>query len=113
MVPGIVEREADPRTNPFILQGSLSVEAPREGEVVEIGAEVTSRIFPHIRTLVRFFVDGEKREETAYVIAPRGESFVTHEWPAVKGEHAIRIEVASPAGVLYATWERRITVTGR
>lgn len=113
MTPGIVEREADPRTNPFLLKGTLSPEAPVEGEVVEIAGEVTSRIFPHIRTVVRFWIDGERREETAYVIAPHAESVVVHEWTARPGEHTVRIEVVSPAGVLYTSWERRITVRGK
>lgn len=113
MPPGAVEREADPRTNPFLLKGTLTPEAPVEGEVVEIAGEVTSRIFPHIRTVVRFWIDGERREETAYVIAPRAESVVVHEWTARPGEHTVRIEVVSPAGVLYTSWERRITVRGK
>jgi hypothetical protein len=113
MAPGTVEREADPRQTPFLLKGSLSPDAPAAGDVVEIAGEVTSRIFPHIRTIVRFWIDGEKREEQAYVIAPFAESVVVHEWTAEKGEHTIRIEVASPAGVLYTSWERQITVKGK
>ena len=113
-MPGGVEgREVDPRTTPFILKGSLSPEAPKEGDVVEITGEVGSRVHPHIRTVVRFWVDGQKREETSYVIAPRAESVVVHEWTATRGDHAFKIEVLSPAGVLYISWEGRVTVRGR
>jgi hypothetical protein len=110
MKPEQVEREVDPRQNPFALLGALSPETPVEGDVVEISGEVRSRVFPHIRTVVRFWIDGEKREETAYVIAPRAESIVVHEWKATPGPHTIRIEVLSPAGVRYAAWERSIAV---
>lgn len=113
MGPGALDRPVDPRRNPFVLTGILSPEVPAAGEVVEIAAEVRSRIHPHIRTMVRFWIDGQKREEQAYVIAPFAESVVVHEWTAEKGEHTIRIEVASPAGVLYTSWERRITVRGK
>lgn len=113
MGPGALDRPVDPRQNPFLLSGTLSPETPAQGELVEIAAEVRSRIHPHIRAVVRFWVDGEKREEQAYVIAPFAESVVVHEWTAEKGEHAIRIEVVSPAGVLYTSWERRITVRGK
>ena len=113
MGPGAIDRPADPRQNPFLLTGTLSPALPAPGELVEIAAEVRSRIHPHIRTVVRFWIDGEKREEQAYVIAPFAESVVVHEWTAEKGEHTIRIEVASPAGVLYTSWERRITVRGK
>lgn len=113
MTPGMVDREADPRQNPFTLKGSLSPEVPAAGEVVEITGEVTSRIFPHIRTVVRFWIDGAKREEQAYVIAPFAESVVVHEWTAERGEHTIRVEVVSPAGILYTSWERRITIKGK
>ncbi len=113
MGPGAVDRPVDPRQNPFLLTGALSPEAPSPGEVVEIAAEVRSRIHPHIRTVVRFWIDGQKREEQAYVIAPFAESVVVHEWTAETGEHTIRIEVASPAGVLYTSWERQITVRGK
>lgn len=113
MKPEQVEREVDPRQNPFALQGVLSPETPVEGDVVEISGEVGSRVFPHIRTLVRFWIDGKKREETAYVIAPRAESIVVHEWKATPGPHTIRIEVLSPAGVLYAAWERKIVVRAK
>jgi hypothetical protein len=113
MTPGMVEREADPRQNPFILKGSVAPEVPVEGDVVEITGEVTSRIFPHIRTVVRIWIDGEKREEVNYVIAPRAEYLVVHEWTATPGEHIIRIEVVSPAGIRYTDWEQRITVRSK
>lgn len=113
MGPGAVDRQVDPRQNPFLLTGTLSPEVPAPGETVEFAAEVRSRIHPHIRTVVRFWIDGQKREEQAYVIAPFAESVVVHEWTAEPGEHTIRIEVASPAGVLYTGWERRITVRGK
>lgn len=110
MTPGMVEREADPRQHPFVLRGSVVPEAPTAGDVVEIAGEITSRVFPHIRTIVRFWIDGGKREETAYVVAPRAESIVVHEWIATPGEHTLRIEIASPAGVLYTSWERQLVV---
>lgn len=113
MAPGLVEREADPRQSPFVLKGSLAPESPVEGDVVEITGEITSRVFPHIRTVVRFWVDGERREETSYVIAPRAESIVVHEWTATPGDHVIRVEALSPAGILYTTWEQRVTVRSR
>lgn len=113
MGPGALDRPVDPRQNPFLLTATLSPEVPAPGEVVEIAAEVRSRIHPHIRTVVRFWINGQKREEQAYVIAPFAESVVVHEWTAEKGAHAIRIEVASPAGILYTSWERRITVRGK
>jgi len=113
MKPEQVEREVDPRQNPFALHGVLAPETPVEGDVVEISGEVASRVFPHIRTVVRFWIDGEKREETAYVIAPRAESVVVYEWTATPGPHTIRIEVLSPAGVRYAAWERTITVRAK
>lgn len=113
-MPGGVEgREADPRTMPFILKGSLVPEVPREGDVVEITGEIASRVHPHIRTVFRFWVDGQKREETSYVIAPLAESVVVHEWKATRGDHTFKIEVVSPAGVLYTSWEGRVTVHGR
>ena len=110
MTPGIEQREVDPRQKPFILKGILSPEKLAVGETLEIAAEIHSRVHPHIRVMVRFFVDGQKREETAYVIAPKAESIVTHEWQAVKGKHTIKIEVVSPAGILYESWEKKITV---
>lgn len=110
MEPGIEKREVDPKTNPFSLKSSLSPGVPKEGEVVEIAAEIRSRVHPHIRVVVRFFIDGQKREETAYVIAPKAESFVTHDWQATKGKHTIRIEVVSPAGILYESWEKQVTI---
>lgn len=110
MAPGAEEREVDPREDPFLLIGRLSPAAPVEGEEVEIEGEIWSRVRPHSRVVVRFWIDGRKREETAYVISPFAESIVIHEWPAARGEHTIRIEVASPLGVLYATWEHQITV---
>lgn len=110
MPGGVEEREVDPRTRPFILKGSLSPESPKIGDVVEITGEISSRVHPHIRTVVRFWVNGQKREETSYVIAPRAESLVIHEWKAIQGQHNFKIEVLSPAGVLYTSWEGRITV---
>lgn len=110
MAPGIEEREVDPRKKPFILKGIISPEKPAVGETLEIAAEIQSRVHPHIRVLVRFLVDGEKREETAYVIAPQAESIATHEWQAKKGTHTIEIELLSPAGVLYESWEKQITI---
>lgn len=110
MRPGIEQREVDPRQKPFILKGIISPEKPAVGETLEVAAEIRSRVHPHIRVVVRFFVDGQKREETAYVIAPAAESFVTHEWQATKGNHAIRIEVVSPAGILYESWEGQMTI---
>lgn len=110
MKPGVEQREVDPRQKPFILRGIISPEKPALGETVEIAAEIQSRVHPHIRVMVRFFIDGQKREETAYVIAPAAESFVTHEWQAVKGKHTFGIEVLSPAGILYESWERQITI---
>jgi hypothetical protein len=98
---------------PFLLRGYLLPETPKEGDVVEITGEISSRVHPHIRTMVRFWVDGQKREETSYVIAPRAESVVVHEWKATPGDHAFKIEVVSPAGVLYTSWEGRLTVRGR
>lgn len=112
MEPGALDRPVDPRQNPFRLTATLSPEVPGPGEVVEIAAEIRSRIHPHIRAVVRFWIDGAKREEQAYVIAPFAESVVVHEWTAERGEHTIRVEVVSPAGILYTSWERRITVRG-
>jgi len=110
MKPGIEQREVDPRQRPFILKGVISPEKPAVGETLEIAAEIRSRVHPHIRVVVRFFVDDQKREETAYVIAPQAESIATHEWQAVKGKHTIKIEVVSPAGILYESWEGQITI---
>jgi hypothetical protein len=110
---GSVDRPVDPRLNPFVLTGSLAPAAPGPGETVEIAAEIRSRVHPHIRVVVLFWIDGQKREEQAYVIAPFAESVVVHEWTADPGEHAIRIDVTSPAGVRYTSWEQRVTVKGR
>jgi len=108
-----VDRPVDPRLNPFALTGSLAPAVPAPGETVEISAEVRSGVHPHIRVVVAFWVDGQKRAEQAYVIAPFAESVVVHEWTADPGEHTIRIDVASPAGVRYTSWEHRVTVKGR
>lgn len=113
MPGGLEEREVDPRITPFTLKGSLSPESPTEGDVVEITGEISSRVHPHIRILVRFWVDGQKREETSYVIAPRAESLVIHEWEAARGNHSFKIEVLSPAGILYTSWEVGATVRER
>ncbi len=110
---GSVDRPVDPRLNPFVLTGSLAPAGPGPGETVEIAAEIRSRVHPHIRVVVAFWINGQKREEQAYVIAPFAESVVVHEWTADPGEHTIRIDVASPAGVRYTSWEHRVTVKGR
>lgn len=108
-----VDRPVDPRLNPFLVAGSLTPAVPTPGETVEISAEIRSRIHPHIRVLVAFSIDGQKREEQAYVIAPLAESIVVHEWKAQPGDHVIRIDVTSPAGVRYTSWEQRLSVKGR
>ncbi|MGQ0662934.1 MAG: hypothetical protein ACT4P2_04995 [Pseudomonadota bacterium] len=113
MPGGLEGREVDPRITPFVLKGSLSPESPKEDDIVEITGEISSRVHPHIRTVVRFWVDGEKREETSYVIAPRAESVVIHEWKAARGHHAFKIEVLSPADVLYTSWEVGMVVRDR
>lgn len=112
MEPGALDRPVDPRQRPFVLVGSLAPEVPAPRDTVEITAEIRSRVHPHIRAVVRFWIDGQSREEQSYVIAPFAESVVIHEWTAEPGDHTIRIDVASPAGVLYASWERRISVKG-
>ncbi len=110
---GAVDRPVDPRLNPFLVTGSLAPAEPAPGETVEVAAEIRSRVHPHIRVVVAFWIDGHKREEQSYVIAPFAESIVVHEWVAEPGAHAVRIEVSSPAGVRYTGWEQRITVRGR
>lgn len=113
MRPGVEEREVRPEQRPFTLRGFLVPEAPMEGQTVEITGEIRSRVMPHIRTVVRFWVDGQKREETSYVISPFAESLAVHEWTAARGRHTIRIEVRSPAGALYSTWEAQVEVCPR
>lgn len=110
---GAVDRPVDPRLNPFLLTGSLAPAQPAPGETVEVAAEIRSRVHPHIRVVVAFWIDGQKREEQSYVIAPFAESIVVHEWVAEPGAHAVRIDVSSPAGVRYTSWEHRIAVRGR
>lgn len=112
MGPGALDRPLDPDQRPFVLTGSLAPAVPAPGEVVEITAEIRSRVHPHVRAVVAYWIDGQKREEQSYVIAPFAESVLVHEWMAQPGDHTIRVDVLSPAGVLFTSWEQRVTIKG-
>ncbi len=106
----MLDRELDPQTTPFVLQGSLSPAKPVVGEIVEVAAEITSRVAPHTRAVVIFRIDGREQHKLSYVIQPYAPSIAVHEWAAVEGTHSVHIELTSPAGVRYTLWETRVTV---
>lgn len=104
------ERPLAPGEDPFALEASLSPEAPAPGEAVEISAQIKSQTFPHTRAVISFFVDGERIEQLSDVIPPFQTATASYAWIAVEGTHAIRIELASAAGVKFASWEGTLEV---
>lgn len=105
------ERSLDPGAEPFALTVSLYPKSPVAGETAEINAEIKSRISPHARTSITFFVDGEEADQLSGTLIPPFETATAvFDWTASEGAHALRIELASAAGVVLATWERTVDV---
>ncbi len=109
-----VERSLAPGAQPFALTVFLSPESPVAGETTEITAEIKSQTSPHARTVITFFVDGQEADQLSGALIPPFETAsAVFAWTATKGAHALRIELASAAGVVFATWEGTVDVPAK
>ena len=106
-----VKRSFVPGSEPFIVAAALSRKTPVAGETAEITAEIRSQTSPHARTTITFFVDGREVDQLSGVLIPPFQTAtVVFAWTAVEGTHALRIELASAAGVVLTTWEGTVDV---
>lgn len=105
------ERALTPDEQPFALRVSLSPRAVTAGQKLEITAEITSRISPHARTSVTLVVDEQAVDELPGALIPPFETATAvFDWAATPGSHALRVEVASAAGVVLARWSGTVDV---
>lgn len=110
---GGMRTERQLSSDAFNLNVTAPSQTPRAGEELLLTAKITSKIAPHARTKISFWVDDKKVNEFEGVVPPYQAATVEFVWQAEAGPHKFEVILASAVGIELTRWEGTLEVASQ